>query len=179
MAALLGEALAAQPATDSDGLARCAAIAEAGSRLVCYDALAHRPADRPTAAATTAAPPPAAAYPPTAQQAPITAPAPVAPVAPVATVATAENFGLSPAQVRPVATGPSAIQARISSISAGQPGVGHPTVVLDNGQVWAFSEALDDPRLSPGAPVTIKRAALGSFLLTTASQHRYHVHRIQ
>jgi hypothetical protein len=52
-------------------------------------------------------------------------------------------------------------------------------VVLDNGQTWAFAEAMDDPWLGPGAAVTIKRGALGSFLLTTASKHSYHVHRVQ
>ncbi len=65
-------------------------------------------------------------------------------------------------------------------ISAGPLGVGHPTLVLDNGQSWALTETLDDPRLVPGTTVTIKRSAVGwSFLLTTASQHVYHVRRTQ
>jgi len=58
---------------------------------------------------------------------------------------------------------------------------GHGRVVLDNGQLWVFtdSEAEADARLNPGDPVTIKRAALGSFLMKTASNHSYHVHRLQ
>ncbi len=71
------------------------------------------------------------------------------------------------------------MKARVATISADRSGMGRSTVVLDNGQTWVFSEALDDPRLVPGATVTIKRGSLGAFLLTTASQHRYYVHRTQ
>jgi hypothetical protein len=48
-------------------------------------------------------------------------------------------------------------------------------VVLDNGQAWTFVE--QDPRLRPGDSVTIKRAALGSFLMMTPSRHSYRVQR--
>jgi hypothetical protein len=152
-------------AGDAD-MARCAAITQTSARLACFDALAAASANRGApASGHTPLPVPVA-------------PAPAA-IAPKAAPDDPRTFGLSPPQPHPISAGPLAIKARVATISAGQPGVGHPTVVLDNGQTWAFVEAVDDPRLAPGATVTIKRAALGSFLLTTASQHTYHVHRTQ
>jgi len=50
-------------------------------------------------------------------------------------------------------------------------------VSLDNGQVWDFAEA--DAIVLPREAVTIRRAALGSFLLTTGSHHTYRVKRRQ
>jgi len=47
--------------------------------------------------------------------------------------------------------------------------------VLDNGQIWTYQG--DDGRLGPGDPVTIKRAALGSFIMVTQSKRSYHVTR--
>jgi hypothetical protein len=52
-------------------------------------------------------------------------------------------------------------------------------VVLEGGQTWVLTELLDDPRLGPGDLVTIKRGALGSFMMTTPSKHQYHVRRIE
>jgi hypothetical protein len=49
--------------------------------------------------------------------------------------------------------------------------------VLDNGQTWTFVE--QEPRLRPGDPVTIKRASLSSFLMTTPSRHSYRVQRLK
>jgi hypothetical protein len=153
-------------AGDAD-MARCAVITQTSARLACFDALAAASANRGApASGQTPLPVPVA-------------PAPPAAIAPKAAPDDSRTFGLSPPQPHPISARPLAIKARVATISAGQPGVGHPTVVLDNGQTWAFVEAVDDPRLAPGATVTIKRAALGSFLLTTASQHTYHVHRTQ
>lgn len=148
------------------GMARCAAITEPGARLACFDALAAASANRGAPALGQPAQPVPPAIAPTA-------------IAPSASPGDSRAFGLSQAQSQPRSLGPSSIKARVATINAGQLGVGHPTVVLDNGQTWVFSEAVDDPRLAPGATVTIKRAAFGSFLLTTASQHLYHVHRTQ
>jgi hypothetical protein len=86
---------------------------------------------------------------------------------------------LTPAQMHVTAAGPTAIQARVTKIVESRLGIGHPAVVLDNGQTWTFTETNDDARLGPGDPVTIKRAALGSFLMTTPSKRTYHVHRTQ
>jgi hypothetical protein len=48
---------------------------------------------------------------------------------------------------------------------------------LDNGQVWTFNapEAL----IRVGDTITIKRGALGSFLLTTPAHHTYKAQRSQ
>lgn len=175
--ALLAASLSARSAAVSAGdLARCAAIAGPDLRLACYDALAGRPPDQsaPTVSAQPAATSPAAATLPTARAAaaPLQTPAP-SPNDP-------RNFGLSAAQIHPVApSGPSAVQAHVAQIIQSATGFGHPIVVLDNGQTWIFTEAADDSRFGAGDAVTIKRAALGSFLLTTPSNHTYHVRRLQ
>ena len=151
------------PATSD--MARCAAITPADARLACFDALAVASANRGASATNNKTPPPApTATPPDA-------------IRPRAASDDPQSFGLSPPKLHSVPAVTVAIEARVSSISAGQPGIGHPIVILDNGQAWTFAEAVNDPRLAPGATVTIKRAALGSFLLTTASQHTYHVRR--
>ena len=49
--------------------------------------------------------------------------------------------------------------------------------VLDNGQTWVFIE--QDRWPSVGDAVTIRRAALGSFIMIAPSNHTYHVHRTQ
>lgn len=141
-------------------LARCVAIAAPDARLSCYDTLAGRSHELEgtatpsvkTIAATTPAP---AAAPPTDGQ----------------------NFGLAPAQLHPVTTGPTAIEARIAKITESRTGC--PVLVLDNGQTWTFNEVADDARLGPGDSVVIAKAALGSYLLKTASRRSYHVRRAQ
>lgn len=147
-------------------MARCAAITPADARLACFDALAVASANRGAPAINKSPPPVPGATPPDA-------------IGPRAAPDDPGTFGLSPPKLHSVPVGRSAIKARVSTFSADQPGIGHPMVILDNGQTWAFVEAVNDPRLAPGATVTIKRAALGSYLLTTASQHTYHVRRTQ
>ncbi|MHB8475078.1 MAG: hypothetical protein ACYDBZ_02175 [Steroidobacteraceae bacterium] len=165
-------------------LARCAGIAAPDARLACYDALAGRPADRVSPAATShpappvspAIPAPSPAPPPVARSPQSTSTAPA-----VAALAAGDpaNFGLSPARMHTAPAGPASIQARVTKISESSLGVGHPSVALDNGQTWTFTETDDDARLGPGDQVTIKRAALGSFVMTTPSKHSYHVRRVQ
>ena len=157
---------AAGDAPATTDMARCAAITPADARLACFDALAVESASRGPSAISKAQPPVRAATPPDS-------------TAPAAASNDPKAFGLSAPKMRPISPGPAAIKARVSSMSASQPGIGHPLITLDNGQTWAFVEAVNDARLVPGASVTIKRAALGSFLLTTASQHTYHVRRTQ
>jgi hypothetical protein len=48
-------------------------------------------------------------------------------------------------------------------------------MALDNDQRWAVED--NDGRLSVGDAVRIKRAAMGSFLMITASNHTYRVRR--
>ncbi len=86
-----------------------------------------------------------------------------------------QDFGLAQVQVRTAPEGPKSIEVHVTQVIDN--GVTRPSVVLDNGQTWTFTEAADDASLRPGDPVTIKRAALGSFLLVTPAKHSYHVHR--
>ena len=178
VAALLGLSLPAISAAPGPGdLARCAAIEAPDQRLACYDTLAGRPSDRGAPALSAA---PAAASTPGghAGSAPAQASAPAQ--IPASTGEDPRNFGLSAAQLHPTPpSAPSAVQAHVTQIIQSATGFGRPILVLDNGQTWIFTEAPDDSRLGSGDEVTIKRAALGSFMLTTPSHHSYHVHRLQ
>lgn len=162
--ALLGAvpAIAADPSNGA-GLTHCAGINAPTARLACYDALAGRtPEPARTADAASAA-----TLAPTTKE-------------PAAASAANEpaNFGLSQAQIHKTPEGPAAIQARVLRIGAGQSG-GRSYVVLDNGQTWVFTDKDQDRRLRSGDLVTIRRAALGSFMLTAASKRSYHVRRSQ
>jgi len=165
IAVLLGISVSAFSATapTAGDLQRCAGIAAPDARLACYDALAGRPADR--------APPAMVASP---------SPAPAAPVAPPAAAAANDprNFGLTPAQIQPTKQGPNVISAQIAKIIVDSR-TRRSLALLDNGEVWTFVDPAEDAGLNPGDPITIKRAALGSFLLITPSKHSYHVHRAQ
>lgn len=174
--AAMGLHLAAATAAGIDpGLARCAAIAASEARLACYDALSGKtaaeraPAQSATAqlaAAQPAASLPAAAVPPVAAQ-------------PAATPGDAASdiskFGLSAAQLHMADQGPQSIQAHIAEVYEDRNRRGY--LVLDNGQAWALTDG--EMLLNPGEPVTISRAALGSFMLTSASHHSYHVRRVR
>lgn len=178
--ALLGLSFSAQSAAPASGpgdLARCAAIDAPDQRLACYDTLAGRPPDRGAPALSAA---PAATSSPGVAAVSAPAQLSVAAQTPASTANDPRNFGLSAAQLHPTPpSAPSAVQAHVTQIIQSVTGFGRPILVLDNGQTWIFTEAPDDSRLASGDEVTIKRAALGSFLLTTPSHHSYHVHRLQ
>ena len=150
-------------------LARCAALEATDARLACYDTLAGRPVGgnvpSPDRATATVTPTVASSLAPTT--AAHAAPAP----------ADAErHFGLSAAQQHTASQGPQAIQARIAQITVDQ--LRRSFVILDNGQTWASTEG--EMFLDSGELVTIKRAALGSFMLVSAESKRsYHVRRIR
>jgi len=84
------------------------------------------------------------------------------------------NFGLTRQQLKIVPAGPDSIKAIVSQMT--QDRLSHVSLVLDNGQIWVFTEP--DPRVRPGDAVTIKRAALGSFLMKTPSRRSYRVERL-
>jgi hypothetical protein len=96
-------------------------------------------------------------------------------VAPVDAATATENFGLSASQLHTADQGPKAIQAHITQTIVDQNRRGF--VVLDNGQTWALTEG--EMLLDSGEAVTISRAALGSFMLSSASHHSYHVRRVR
>ena len=195
LAGLAPGILAAAEGSES-GLAKCAAIASAQERLACYDALSNPPV--PTAApATPAAAPPAVApaaptvaapaapaqKPGTAAPAPVAAPpvsvpvpAPAAAAPAAAAAADGGNFGLSAAQQKIAPTGPESIQAKVDHVYVNNASKSY--VALDNGQTWTSTDGNFD--LFDGESVTIRRAALGSFMLvSTKSKRTYHVRRVQ
>jgi len=179
--ALILMAAAAAAAPSNNDMARCALIPAPDSRLACYDALAHRPGDKPSAAAkSTPAPAAAPILAPAAAPilapaaAPVPAPAAAAPAA-AAIAADPKNFGLTPAQQHTADLGPKSIAAHISIVSSDQ--AGRTLVVLDSGETWSVMD--NDGRISSGDAVTIKRAALGSFLMMTPSNHSYRIRRIK
>lgn len=138
-------------------LARCAEVTADQARLACYDALAGRPASAaaqlPVATAAAGA----------AQVAPV-AQAPVDPIA---------SMGLP--VVVPKQQQQMVMQARVAQTDKNQFETSR--VTLDNGQVWVSTNG--GMLLEPGEAVTIKRAALGAFMLTTASKHSYLIKRVR
>jgi hypothetical protein len=158
----------AGPAPDSvprSELRRCAAIVTITERVDCYDRLAAGGVTTPAAPAAPAAPVGLAAT--TAGAPP---PTPASAASPAADVA---DFGKSAAELRP---------AELPSISARVAGLGRsagarPTVRLDNGQLWEMDA--DDPLLAAGDAVSIRRAALGSYLLHTPQGRTHHVRRLR
>jgi hypothetical protein len=157
-------AAAAPPAAE---LARCAAISDTSERLACYDSLecatksaaAERLACYDALAKTRAAQPQSA---------------PAAAAHPEPAGDDPASFGLTRHEANP-APRQQKIKARVASVTEDRHG--NVTVALDNGQTWAVHEL--DPRLRSGDEVTIRRAALGSYLMTTAARHSYRVQRLQ
>jgi hypothetical protein len=140
----------------SSDLARCAAIVGADQRLACYDTLArHASVPSPQSLAPGAAPAAAAVTGPPVNQAP-------------------QNFGLTKHEQTAPAQ-PELIQARVTQLTTDR--MGNVYVTLDNTQVWTFNEG--NSALRAGDTVSIKHAALGSFLLITADHHSYHARRVQ
>jgi len=153
---------AAAAQLDTHDLLRCHAIAAGEQKLACYEALALAAQSE----ATTAAEP--------ARQ--LKSPPSAPTVASAANPNTEDNFGLNRRQIEPrAAEGPAAIKSAVSQMTEDR--VHNITVVLDNGQTWAFIEP--EPRLRPGDTVTIKRASLGSFLMLTPSRRSYRVERLK
>ena len=155
-------------------LARCAGDHRRRQRLACYDTLARRalpPPRRPR--------PRQRIQPPPRQQAPQRHP-PRAPVAAAAGAQSAvapqapQNFGLSKHE-QTAPEQPQEIRASVTQVSSDRQYNVYAT--LDNGQIWTFNDS--DATLRSGDPVSIKRGALGSYLLVTADHHSYHVRRVQ
>ena len=165
---------AAAAQLDTNDLLRCHAIAASEQKLACYEALAVSAQSEPTTAAESARQlksPPSA---PTVASA-------AAVGSPTAATGTAnpnteDNFGLTRRQIEPrAAEGPASIKSAVSQMTEDR--LHNITVVLDNGQSWAFIEP--EPRLRPGDTVTIKRASFGSFLMLTPSRRSYRVERLK
>jgi hypothetical protein len=138
-------------------LAHCATIAGRDDRLACYDSLAGRRPETPT---------------PQTQRSK-TQPAPTQPVP----APTKEDFGLTVLQARKTGIPPPQIQSIDALVkSIGQSASGRMLITLDNGQSWELDRP--DVLLAAGSAVSIQRAALGSFLLTTSLKRTHRVRRI-
>jgi hypothetical protein len=85
-----------------------------------------------------------------------------------------DAFGLTTVQ-RAAPEQVQSIDARV--VGFGRSSNDRPTVQLDNGQLWELDAA--DPLLAAAEPVTIRRGALGSFLMTTPAHHTHRVRRLR
>ncbi len=180
MLALLPPTFAAASVSDRD-LAHCATIEAADARLACYDVLAGRaPASPATAApsAAVAASASGAAAAGTAVAAAAAAPAATAATAraaPAAAAGDASTFGFSKAQLHVADQGPQSIEARVTHVAQNRQG--GVNVELDNGETWSYKDESSLPQV--GDLVTIKRGALGSYLMITKTKLTMHVQRVK
>lgn len=164
---LAGVAVTTGTAGAQDALANCAAIADDHERLTCYDRLAGRvPAAVPASVAATA---------------------PVAlPPGPIPTVTAADplaDFGLTQTAKRerdPERWARETPQSIAGTVAVVQRNAEDRLVVtLDNDQVWVQSETKPNIILRPGDSVTIRRAAMGSFMLVTSNKLATRVRRVR
>ena len=86
-----------------------------------------------------------------------------------------QNFGIAKPRAPTLPKQSLSVEAHVTRVSIGR--LGRKVVVLDNGQTWVATE--DDTRVETGDAVTIRRAALGTFLMTTPSRRSYRVQRTQ
>ena len=144
-----------------DGIERCAAIADPGARLVCFDDLArglrarHGGGDR--AETPVAASPPS----PAARQA---------------------QFGLDQRQIRaqdPTVEQPvERITAHVATIQMFGPG--YWTISMADGSVWRTNELV--PSFRPprtGQTVVVRKGVLGGYLLEVGSQTAMRINRLK
>jgi hypothetical protein len=163
----------------------CAILTDPTERLGCYDQLAgHAPhSDAAPVAAAPAAPAVAAAataaVPATTTTATPAAPAPAAASAATATAAAApppkESFGLYTAEHPTAPAVTQSLDDRV--VATGASASGRMTVTLASGALWELDEA--DPLLAVGDVVSIRRAALGSFLLETPTKRTHRARRLR
>jgi hypothetical protein len=168
-------AMAADPVAD---ISRCAAVADRDARLACYDDLGSRYALKKGSPAAAGALP---AAPPVAKA----AAAPAAQSEPLPPVAKAEGpaesraqFGLKANQLPKDPEAPKKLTAIEGVVSGfGHAPNGHQVVRVDDSQSWELLEDAD-PLLTPGDKVSIRRALLGSFIMTTPTGREHRVKRL-
>lgn len=134
----------------------CARMREDADRLACYDAAFGRPARTMEA---------------------IPAPAPIA-------VPSGEQFGFTPQKLERDAAREGATSKQLAAITSEVSAVeqlrnGRFVATLANGQVWIQSETESRATVKAGDAVIIRRAALGSYLLTTKAGIATRVRRVK
>jgi hypothetical protein len=154
IAAGMATGMASAAVRASDMLAECVGLQDDTERLACYDRLSGRTAVAGSATATAAA-------------APSSAPEPVA------------DFGLTAraVQERDYGNSVDSITGTVKGVS--QNASGRYVVELDNGQLWAQSETDSYPVVRAGDMVTIKRGAVGSFVLSGPHSVSWRVRRVR
>ena len=142
-------------AQDGSGAASCQLIADDARRLACYDQVFGRPGEGASVPAAAAAPTPAAAAPPSQAAA-----------APPQAAPPAEEFGLSEEQRNQKKQDPAPVIQRIEShvVAIERLPRDRFTLTLENGQKWTLLEPTPMPRFHVGELITIRKAALNSFL---------------
>lgn len=177
--------LACAQQTVPDALETCTAIASAAERLACYDQLTgHAKAPKP--APTSLNPPsPPKTQPdpdpsPKGAQGSLTtvgaaaSPSLAAPGSQTTTApASAAAFGLYSAEHPTLPTLQQSITATITDAVARRDG--HQLLVLEGGQLWELDGT--DWLLAKGKSVTIKRAALGSYIVKTPTGRTFRAKR--
>jgi hypothetical protein len=148
-------AMASEPGQDLPGaLKACRALETQAARVECYDRLADGvPASNAAAPATAASRGGAAT------------PAPQPPK---------EDFGLYTAEHPAAPKVAKLLTAKV--VAFGMTTSGRQTAELDGGQLWELLAS--DPLLAKGDEVTITRAKLGSFLMSTPSGRSLRVRRL-
>jgi len=153
-------------AAEAVSIERCRALNESAERLLCYDTLfprvsasSGRPAPQPLPARPPDRSTDEALHTPTASgQAPEDA---------------IRTFGLSGARERAI----EGVSATVTELHH-EPG-GRFVLYLDNGQVWRQIETDNWAPPRKGERVTIRRAALGSYMLETVENLATHVRRVR
>jgi hypothetical protein len=140
----------------------CSAITDDRERLECYDTVFGKPAgggQQPVPAAAEAIAPAAG------------------PVNPQADFGLTESAKAArePDKARP--RYPDSITDTVAAV--GFKPTGELVVTLTNGQVWVQTDTVSFARVKAGENVTIRKGALGSYLLVTASHVITHVKRLQ
>lgn len=156
-----------------DSLAACAEVPEDAERLACYDRLAGRISMNGSMEVATV---PAGIVSTAMAVDPVAAAEAAAPAVPVHSAA---DFGL-PMQLiqeRNSVGRVESINAHVTAVTTNASG--RFVVELDNGHVWVQTETDTYPNLKSGDPVTIKRAAMGSFRLAGPLKVSWRVRRLK